>query len=699
VSVERLEMSSPAVPSPRPLGLLDRLSERQMLLLVMLFGVLLYIPFAGSYGLWDPWETHYGEVARQMTARHDYISLWWPGSPIDGEAFWSKPVLTFWLMSLAMHIAGIGGAGAPSGEMAVSSAAEWALRVPFCLMALPALVGIYLPTARFVSRRAGVLAVLALGTFPLFSLVARQAMTDMAFIGPMTLALGLGALALFDDDDAELPRRRWWRLSWPHHPLFYAAIALITLTAVPQFVIDSLDLTWRLFPNRPKSRELPGILVMLPYIAGFLAFLYWSARTRFKAPLYLYIAGVLCALATLAKGIAGLGLPVIVFLAYLAFTWNWKRLARAQLFYGVLVALLACAVVAVPWHHAMLVRHGLPFWNELYGDNHWRRMVLGRHGDRGSFEYFLRELGYGVFPWVAIAPAALAWAAMRPFRGVEPGAPGGRRQEILWFGAIWFVSAYTIVSMSMTKFHHYILPALPGLAIVVGCFLDDLLAQRRGRLAKVAALVGLPLLALVTYDLAAEQRNAQHFIWLFSYDYINAPQGRPWPPELSYAPVLITVAALFGVGGLLLAWRRVQLKATAALSVVAVLFTYFLLDVYMKQVSDRWSQKPLIAKYYATRSSPDERLIAWQMYWRGETFYTANEIFQGPMDKRTVFLGDRNAENLKAYLGRNKGKRLFFIVERARWSTLQSLLPDYARPSLHIIDERNNKFYLAEARL
>ena len=54
---------------------LDRLTERQAILLVLLFGVLLYIPFAGSYGLWDPWETHYGEVARQMTARGDFISL------------------------------------------------------------------------------------------------------------------------------------------------------------------------------------------------------------------------------------------------------------------------------------------------------------------------------------------------------------------------------------------------------------------------------------------------------------------------------------------------------------------------------------------------------------------------------------------------------------------------------------------------
>ena len=84
---------------------LDSLSERRVSLLVILFGLLVYIPFAGSYGLHDPWETHYSEVARQMTRRGDFISLWWPGSPRDVDAFWSKPVLSFWLMSIGMHVA------------------------------------------------------------------------------------------------------------------------------------------------------------------------------------------------------------------------------------------------------------------------------------------------------------------------------------------------------------------------------------------------------------------------------------------------------------------------------------------------------------------------------------------------------------------------------------------------------------------
>jgi 4-amino-4-deoxy-L-arabinose transferase-like glycosyltransferase len=678
----------------------DRLSERQMVIAVCLFGLLLYLPMAGSYGLWDPWETHYGEVAREMVARGDAISLYWAGSPIDPEVFWSKPVLSFWLISLSMLVFGLG--NADPGTFALSSRPEWALRTPFILMSLLALAGVYLAVSRFVSRRAGVLSTLALATCPLFSLVARQAMTDMAFVGPMTMALALGALALFDDEDRELPRRGRGRLSWPHHTLFYVTVGLLALTVLPQIVLDSIQLRWEIWPKR--HLVLPGVVAMLPYTLGFLAFLWFAAKIRYKAPFYLMIAAILCGLAILAKGLAGLGLPVIVFLAYLFFTWNWRRLNRAQLISGVWLALLACALVSVPWHHAMLARHGFPFWNELYGDNHWRRMVLGRHGDRGSFEYFLRELGYGLYPWIALVPAALSWVVMRTYRSTsvatEPGEVATtKRRAILHLGAIWFVACYAVVSCSMTKFHHYILPAIPGVAIVLGCFVDDLLKGARGRVVWVATLIGLPLLFLVTADLIFAQKNAQHFIWLFSYDYINTPQGRPWPPELDYRIPLAIFAGLFAVSALLLGWRRARKFGLVGIGLVSVVFTYFLLDSYMKNVSNRWSQKPLMATYYKERASSDERLVAWQMYWRGETFYTQNEIFEGPKEGHTVFLGDRNAEDLKDYLRRNPGKRVFFVVERTRFESLRGLLPEGSRSSLKVVDDRNNKFYLASAQM
>jgi 4-amino-4-deoxy-L-arabinose transferase-like glycosyltransferase len=107
---------------------------------IVLAGVLLYIPFCGSYGFWDPWESHYAEVARQIRVRNDWISLWWPGSPQDRAEFWSKPVFTFWVEAFMFALFGIGGRNSPEGQMALSSAPEWAARIP---MALFGILGIW----------------------------------------------------------------------------------------------------------------------------------------------------------------------------------------------------------------------------------------------------------------------------------------------------------------------------------------------------------------------------------------------------------------------------------------------------------------------------------------------------------------------------------------------------------------------------
>jgi 4-amino-4-deoxy-L-arabinose transferase-like glycosyltransferase len=675
---------------------------RRMAALVIGCGLLLYLPCAGSYGLWDPWETHYGEVARQMTSRGDFISLWWPGSSREGAVFQSKPVLSFWLMSLGMKVAGLGRAGADPAEMALGHRAEWVARTPFCILAALGLWGLYLVGARLAGRRAGLLAALVAATCPFYALVARQAMTDFAFLGPMILALALAVMAIYPepgppgdgvvDDDPVLPRRGrgWW--SWPHHPLFYASIALLLVAVVPQLVVDSLDLRVRL-PWRRQQVTMYGAVAMLPYDIGVLIFLAASARVRRRAPLLLSLAGTLCGLAVLGKGLAGVALPALVFLAFLAVTGTWRVVLARRLLLPLLLALLAAALVAVPWHHAMIIRHGWPWWNELFGDNHWRRMVMGRHGDRGTFEYFLRELGYGMLPWVALLPAALAAAVSR---GTDP-----RRRVLACLGAIWAVVSYGVVSLSMTKFHHYVLPAVPGLALVLASALDGWWAGRRRGLL-VVALCGVPLLLLVLLDLTATRSATQRFLWLFSYDYVHNPAGRAWPAALDFRPVMIAAGVAFAAAAVALAWPRTRRAAVLGLGGAALLFTLFLIDGFMPRVAPYWSQKGTIAAYFQQRRSPAERLVAYEMFWRGETFYTENAINQGPVEERTIFDSDdiETADRgLRAWIERHRGQRHFFLFLPGHRAHLESVLPPETRPTLTVVPQPNDKFVLARADL
>jgi len=213
-------------------------------------------------------------------------------------------------------------------------------------------------------------------------------------------------------------------------------------------------------------------------------------------------------------------------------------------------------------------------------------------------------------------------------------------------------------------------------------------------------LLGLPALALVTWDLVQTPQSAQRLLWLFDYDYINNPRGRAWPEQMNYGPWLIGFATLAGVATTVVALPPLRRWGALALCAVAVIFTYFTLDKFLIELSPHWSQKHLLATYYQMRQ-PGEKLIAWQMYWRGETFYTSNEIFDHRLqsDEKTVFLGERNAENMQDWLRRHTGQRVFFIIEHGRLQTLKTLMPTQsAKDTLRVVDETSNKFLLAMAQ-
>jgi hypothetical protein len=153
--------------------------------------------------------------------------------------------------------------------------------------------------------------------------------------------------------------------------------------------------------------------------------------------------------------------------------------------------------------------------------------------------------------------------------------------------------------------------------------------------------------------------------------------------------------------GLLPTWRRDLLFGGMALGLVAIAWNCWVLDRFLIDLSPHWSQKHLFTTYYKSRKGPEEPIIAWQLYWRGENFYTQNQIYDHhqPPTEKTVFQMDHRNEKLQAYVNGHRRRRMFFILERGQLETVRGLLPAEARKSLQVIDESNNKLYLAVADL
>lgn len=688
----------------RPLlhrGAMVRTDWRIGLLVVAMCGCI-YLPTLGSFGMYDPWETIYTEVGRQFMERDDWMSPYWHnGTGPEGWSetnFWSKPVGSFWLSGLSLKLFGwedditLRGSGrsladpaaasnSPKkdqgpdpGEVLATRPVEWAVRTPFFLCGLFGIFCIYLMCSRLFGRRAGVLSALVLATSPMYFFITRQAMTDMPYVGLVSGGLALFTLAMFGEK--ELLRRKELRigrfaLSWPHDAAYYAFVAFFLLCMALIFSALVPPLLRLPIPALPVLSHAIWLAI---YGVTALVFVALSLGTRTRNEIYLYVFYAVTAIAGLAKGLIGALQPGFIIALYLLTSREWRILSEVALARGLLIS----GSIFAPWWHAMVMKYGASFWNELVGTEQMRRLTVGEQKQaKGTWEYYVQQIGYGLFPWVAFLPGALVDA----FRSAPRHERSGQERARL-FCYVWFAGAMLLFTLTLTKYHHYILPAIPPAAIVIALHLDDLLA-RRSRGTTLALLAAIVVLVLVAADLYFQPAN---WVWMFTYLY-EANWAHGAPPGVSilvYAAVCaLTVVAAF--------WQRLRKTAIWTLVAVAIAGGGFVLARYQQHCAFHWGQKYVLQTYYKLRKGPEEQLIAWQFNWRGETWYTAAQVVVSKSLKN---------KPIQDWLSERQGRRFFFITERSRYPSLQGMLPTAkGRETLRIVDDSNVHFVLAEATI
>jgi 4-amino-4-deoxy-L-arabinose transferase-like glycosyltransferase len=670
---------------------------------VIAVAAVLYLPMLGTCSLWDCWETHYGEVSREILSRDDWISLWW----VQDGWFWSKPILDFWIQAIAMATLGVhykpdqillGADGVASAHP------EWAVRAPIFLMTVMAMYLLYKGAAHVFGRRAGLLGALVLASMSDWYFLSHQTMTDMPFVAAMTAAMGLLLLGLSSDEDVEArvyqvdARQTKWRLSGWH--LVFGAIVLTALPQILYLVSRNLELVidgpgphgfrphWdELMSGSAGNCGLPGNATCVhsspafgafePFVQAILwasaigAVLYLSWGERRIRRLYYLGAWYAAAVATMAKGPAGFALPVLSGFAYVCTTKRWKELERFELVSGLLIIL----GVAIPWYVAMYVRHGSAFTDRLIFQDMVNRAFGHVHdtneGDDTSFRFYIWQLGYALFPWTGLAPLGLVYFLRRG----DSSGKGKPSASILL--VMWFLFAFALFSFMGTKFHHYIFPAVPPVAMLIGVVLDDLLRRKQAApkagdlvdhkqiMLSGALFAGALVTALIGRDLAlvsdkVEPPGAMRLLQLFTYNY-----RRAWPDTLDFSTTLTVFAIAVGGLSALLAVERLRRYVVVGFFGLAAVWALWGLDVYMVKVAPHWGQHEIIEAYYRDRKGPEEPLVAYQMNWKGENFYTGNHA--------PVFAtsGDTFVQWVKAQ--RAKGvKVMYFVTEPGRTGGLRS---------------------------
>lgn len=717
--------------------------ERPRFWAVLLAVVVVAINLAsmGSTGAWDPWETHYGEVARNILVRHDPIDLWWQagnGGP-DAEAektFWSKPALPFWLMALGMKLVGVGTSGDPA-ELVRPFWPEFAIRLPSMLAGLGSALLLGHVAWRQVSPRAGVLTAIALVTMPQWAVATRQALTDMIFVGPVVLALAAWIMAWGQPDrplrrralgrraSAATAERGWRRLLWrplrgrtpaaseglPWDRAWLAFFVLLLVAAVAPLAVihqHSFDPhTWAVYGRDPKQaaalREIQqhmfvywGLLVVV-----LMSSLRWARRSQAWMGVLYLAAG----LSLMGKGLIGPGLIGAVVLAHLVVTGRWDLLRRCGLPTG--IGLFALA--SFPWHHAMVLYRGERWVNELIIQNNLARFGTGEQEQAvGSFAFYLETLGLAALPWSAVIPLALA-AAFGSFAGGREGAsddepeaasseapsgeasdpdappfvdhalartPADVRRTLHGFALLWLAVSLFAIGYSVTKYYHYLLPCLAPLALLVGLWLDEQLRRRADvrSPSRIPALVG----ALVgVAALVAVARDAFHTTaWLAHLTtYLYTGMWRAGGPAVDVLPWLLLPFAL-GLGALVVARARV---AVAAFVLSALLTTGWAVVDYLPAASENWSQRSAMRIYFEGRG-PDDRLVSWWFYYRGETWFSKADVWvMKDVDRQAL------GELFTEYEGR--GATLWFITIEPHARRLRAQVPRQYQSRVEVVYE------------
>lgn len=213
-----------------------------------------------------------------------------------------------------------------------------------------------------------------------------------------------------------------------------------------------IDFVW----NARAAR--PDMVYTFLVVAAIVAFVYAVESERCRRALFMLFFACM-GLAVMAKGPAGLFLPLVSGAAYLRWSGRKVEISRMTWAAGTLVFL----AITVPWHVAVSLSvdaAGLKyyFWGQL------ARWSMGKGALRSAWDVLLSLFLYvpylfkGFFPWSFFLPAAI-WTAAASVRE--------KRDRYLALVLVWFLAGIVAFSLSGTKAARYMLPLLPAGAIIV----------------------------------------------------------------------------------------------------------------------------------------------------------------------------------------------------------------------------------------
>ncbi len=207
-------------------------------------------------------------------------------------------------------------------------------------------------------------------------------------------------------------------------------------------------------------------------IALSLISFFWGYRQQ-ERPKQQKIAFILtaafAALAFLAKGPVGVLLPGLIIFCFLFYVGQWRSVVFKETPW--LIMLLVFLAIAAPWYGLATMVNGGEFLGTFFGFSNFQRFttVLYRHA--GPWYFYFPWIVILVLPWSFFLPMAMA---RLQFWRRKAWATSPRNQQLGLFCLFWLGIIFVFFSAAATKLAGYILPLVPGVAILITLFAGEL---------------------------------------------------------------------------------------------------------------------------------------------------------------------------------------------------------------------------------
>lgn len=668
--------------------------------LVALVGLFVLLPRLGDFGFWDPWEPKYAESAREMIEHHSWVVPFY-----REDVRLTKPILVYWGVLAGSAVFGLNELGSRIVGVLMALAAMLGVQYGVSTLRgrrAGLFAGLVLgtsPMAYLLARQAtpDVYLYTSLGCCLMFlalGLFGPERHRDLHFgIGYACFALAVlakgpvvaGAVAVgtlllcaamhVDVHGLLAPRLRGPTLRFA--VIEVAAAAIIAPCGFVAFLFGASPGWWsysnegRVAMGALRTRlqvhlGLPRIPeIVLLALAATLA-LVGSRLARgplagtSKARLAAAAGAVIGALAALAAIFFG-GQPVRIFAAssllglscaalavgevrrYLGHPLLWPAVQPwvKPVVRQLLLFLAVFAVVAGPWHVAILIDQGHGYFTDFLLKHNAERLVETVNST-GTTEFYVRSLIYGMFPWSCLLPVALI--ALVDWRRRDPFRTQGLEALMLVACLVTFVA----FSCSDTKFTHYLSPILVPAAVAIGLIIDRTLAERDALASRLIWIVAAMLFVLPVIDIMG--RGGSELL----VGAVTVKQAVPEnlePGTYYHALVFIVLAGLF-CGALVRSRLIVGVVMLAATLMAHETATRFIpaLSVHksMKYLTDSWKA-----------AGPADPLCFYGELKHGMYFYSDNKVQR--LVKPETFVDFMNPD-----------RRAFCVVEKKHVRILDS---------------------------